>query len=53
MVVGLSPIDFENKTSDSALSIYSIVTGTVKREGKFCDNTAWSIILLHEILFIS
>ncbi|XP_073258628.1 uncharacterized protein [Porites lutea] len=32
VVVGLSPIDFENKTSESALSIYPIATGTVKRE---------------------
>ena len=46
MAVGLSPIDFENKSSESALSIYPIAIGTLKRKGKFCCDTAWSIILL-------
>ena len=32
MAVGLSPIDFENKSSESALSIYPIAIGNCKEE---------------------
>lgn len=49
----LSNKRIEDKSSESTLSIYPVATGTVKREGQSCYDTAWSIILLHEILFIS